>query len=91
MNQQLEKRTYSAVLCRACRQPIPVPAIVIRLQEESRATDDAQQHDRVFRVRCRSCEAEKPYWSSQIIQVDGEPKPRRMARFELPLTRAARA
>jgi hypothetical protein len=78
MNQQLEQRTYSAVLCRVCREPIPVPAIVIRLQEEAKAAGpDVPQHDQVFRLRCRSCEAEKPYRSSQMIEVDGEPKLRR--------------
>jgi hypothetical protein len=91
MSQQLEQHTYSAVLCRACRQPIPVPGIVLRLREEARASAEPDQQDRVFRVRCRSCEAEKPYWASQIIEVEGEPKRRRLARLEAPLTRAARA
>ena len=76
MNQQLEQRTYSAVLCRACREPIPVPAIVIQLQNENQNLHEAK-HDRVFRLRCRSCEAEKPYRASQIIEVEGEPKRRR--------------
>jgi translation initiation factor 2 beta subunit (eIF-2beta)/eIF-5 len=81
MNEQLEQRTYSAVLCRTCREPIPVPAIVIRLQEESNEAGSAEpQHDRVFRLRCRACGAEKPYRSSQVIEVDGEPKVRRAMR-----------
>ena len=93
MNQHLEERTYSAVLCRACRQPIPVPGIVIRLQKESPVDSDGQQHDRVFRLRCRSCEAEKPYRASQIVELNGEPKPRRVTRVatDVPMTRAARA
>ena len=93
MVQQLERGTYSAVLCRSCREPIPVPAIVIRMHETARTeAPDAVQSERVFTLRCRACEAEKPYRSSQVIEVDGQPKVRRAAsRGDVPLARAAGA
>jgi hypothetical protein len=68
---------YSAVICRHCNQPIPVPAIVIRM--ESLATPDLEQGqaERVFTLRCRVCEGESPYRSSQITEVEGYPRGRR--------------
>ena len=77
MIQETTRSQYSAVLCRHCRQPIPVPAIVLRMESLSRAEDPSPEADRAFTLRCRSCECEHPYRSSQIVQVEGEPKGRR--------------
>jgi hypothetical protein len=76
MIQEATRPQYSAVMCRHCRQPIPVPPIVIRMETLS-SVEEGAQTDRVFTVRCRSCECEHPYRSSQIVQVEGEPKGRR--------------
>lgn len=77
MIQEATRSQYSAVLCRQCRQPIPVPPIVIRMESLSKAEEPGIETDRVFAVRCRSCECEHPYRSSQIVQAEGEPKGRR--------------
>jgi hypothetical protein len=83
---------YSAVVCKLCRQPIPVPAIVTRLGVQD---SENGQSDRAFNLRCRSCEGESLYRSSQIVDVEGEPKGRRVSKDSVhrhgPLSRAAHA
>lgn len=77
MIQEAATRHYSAVLCRTCREPIPVPAIVISLSRDEKS--EAGAPERVFTLRCRACESESPYRSGQIIEVEGEPKSRRFS------------
>jgi ribosomal protein L40E len=98
MIQQATKRSYSGVVCRHCRAPIPVPAIVIRIESASQSGDpEANRSERVFTLRCRACDAENPYRSSQIVEIEGEPKERRFsarpvdAEQSFPLTRTAHA
>jgi hypothetical protein len=96
MVQEAATRTYKAVICRRCSAPIPVPAIVVRMEEAAEVQDvESGKSERVFSVRCRSCEAESQYRSSQIVEAEGEPKSRRMSPKPWlghgPLTRAARA
>lgn len=71
------KQSYRGVLCVSCRQPIPVPAIVVTMEAES----DEEQHVRVFNLRCRACEKEQPYRSTDIVDFDGMPRTRRRARL----------
>jgi RNase P subunit RPR2 len=89
MTEAIVESRYKAVLCRRCRQPIPVPAIVNRLRAEE------QNVERVFTVRCRVCENESLYHSRLVIEVQGEPKRRRVAAdavyAEKPFSRAANA
>jgi RNase P subunit RPR2 len=96
MVQEAAIRTYKAVICRRCRAPIPVPGIVIRMEESAEVEDTPSgKSERVFSLRCRACEAEGQYRSSQIAEVEGEPKGRRMSPKawlgQGPLTRAAGA
>jgi RNase P subunit RPR2 len=82
------------VICRRCRAPIPVPAIVVRMEEAAQDSESGKV-ERVFSVRCRVCEAESQYRSSQIVEAQGEPKARRLSASPWlggrPLTRAAGA
>jgi len=55
MIQELQQN-YSGVLCSCCRQPIPLPAIIVRMSVDAAET----QGDRVFSLRCRACEKEMP-------------------------------
>jgi hypothetical protein len=78
MNQQLEKHTYAGVVCRSCRQAIPLPAIVISMASEidndpSRAET---AHTCVFSLRCRACDKEMPYRVNEIVDFEGTPRPR---------------
>jgi hypothetical protein len=80
MIQEATKRQYSAVICQSCREPIPVPAIVTNMERAAASeTDELDRAERVFKLRCRACECEKPYRSSQIVEVEGEPKGRRVS------------
>jgi hypothetical protein len=78
MTQDL-KQSYRGVLCASCKQPIPVPAIVINMEAE--AHDDVR-HVRVFNVRCRACEKELPYRSTDIVEYQGAPRTRHHSRLK---------
>ena len=79
MIQEANSRTYQAVVCKHCREPIPVPVIVIRIESLSEPHAAAGQSERVFTLRCRACVCEHPYRSSEIVEIEGEPKGRRIA------------
>ena len=77
MNQELIQK-YRGVFCQCCRQPIPLPAIILhlensRMQGSGAATETGA---RVFALRCRSCEREMPYRTTEIVDIHGAPKPR---------------
>lgn len=73
------KQSYRGVLCASCRQPIPVPAIVLTMEAEVREED---QQVRVFKLRCRACEKELPYRSTDIVEYEGSPRTRVHARLK---------
>lgn len=74
MIQEMKMERYRGVLCRNCRQPIPLPAIVISL--ENAAEKDPEKPARAFHLRCRACEYENTYRSTDIADFDGTPRPR---------------
>jgi hypothetical protein len=79
MKQDLAKQSYRGVRCLSCRQPIPLPGIVASMEAShgSQESDLGHEHyDRVFSLRCRACEREKPYRSSDIIDFEGTPTSR---------------
>jgi hypothetical protein len=68
MNSETVQQSYRGVRCLSCRQPIPLPAIL---------THSAHEHPgRVFSLRCRACEREKPYRASEIMDFEGSPRTR---------------
>lgn len=78
MNQELIQK-YRGVICQCCRQPIPLPSIVQRLedsQEQEASENSIARGSRVFALRCRSCEKEMPYQTGEIVEINGTPKPR---------------
>jgi len=79
MNQEPQPQHYSAVLCRSCRQPIPLPAIVVGMASRRQHHNDSGSQDSpgcVFTLRCRTCDKEKPYRVTDIVELEGAPKPR---------------
>jgi len=79
MMHEIAKQSYRGVLCMSCRQPIPLPEIVIRMAvlpdpKEAEATPEPREH--VFSLRCRACNREKPYRSVDIVEFDGAPRTR---------------
>jgi hypothetical protein len=75
MVQELKEASYRAVLCSCCRQPIPLPAIIGRMELAS-ANTPTGEGDRVFSLRCRACEREMPYRASAIVDISGTPRSR---------------
>jgi hypothetical protein len=78
MNQQLEKPSYAGVVCRCCRQAIPLPAIVVSMAaqiDNHKAGRDTPQAC-VFSLRCRACDKEMPYRADEIVNFEGTPRPR---------------
>ena len=50
MNQQLEKQSYAGVVCRSCRQAIPLPAIVISKASEIEKDPSGRENSAGLRV-----------------------------------------
>jgi len=79
MSQDAVQQSYRGVLCLSCRQPIPLPSILIEIDSRLRgliAGNAEEPSTRVFSLRCRSCEREKPYRINDIVDFAGEPKAR---------------
>jgi len=94
----IETQSYPGVLCRSCRQPIPLPTVVGLVpagQPADRATSpelaNEVQKARVFSLRCRACDKERPYKRSDITSFEGTPKPRILSLRANKLSRAANA
>ena len=76
MMTQADKQSYLGVRCLSCRQPIPAPSILVSRVPGADQEDSllfTEQHDRVFSLRCRSCEREKPYRASDVVEFEGTP------------------
>jgi len=79
MVQEPQTQHYSAVLCRSCRQPIPLPAIVVSMASRRQRDSESGFQDNsgcVFTLRCRTCDKETPYRVTDIVDFEGAPKPR---------------
>lgn len=79
MNQQLEKQSYAGVVCRSCRQPIPIPTIVLSMESDAGREASSSRESgrgRAFTLRCRVCDKEMPYRTSEIVEFEGTPRPR---------------
>ena len=67
-------KTYRGVSCFRCREPIPVSAMVVSLQDEVEFKKTGAQ--RAFIARCKLCEHESTYAIIDIQVYDGEPRKR---------------
>lgn len=78
MNEQLEKQVYAGVVCRSCRQAIPLPAIVVSMVSEIENDKSGLETQQacVFSLRCRACDKEMPYRTNDIVDFEGTPRPR---------------
>jgi len=86
------KDGYRGVVCAACRQPIPLPALL----QDRDFSEESESAPRVFSLRCRACEKEKPYSANSVVEFEGMPRGRNRAhvaptRPMKPLTKAATA
>jgi hypothetical protein len=79
MNQEIIPQSYRGVLCKSCRQPIPLPAILVNMEAAVGIKEPGSTHEyhsRVFSLRCRACEREKPYRASEVADFQGVPRTR---------------
>ena len=79
MTHEAVQQSYRGVRCLSCRQPIPLPAILLEVDSELRRSgaEGADEHStRVFSLRCRACEREKPYRMTDITDFEGQPRTR---------------
>jgi hypothetical protein len=68
---------YLGVLCAHCRQPIPLPGIVVEgVARTDAEPDSAEPNIRSFHLRCRVCEREKTYRMGDIAEFEGSPRTR---------------
>jgi hypothetical protein len=77
MTVEAAPQSYRGVHCLSCRQPIPLPAILFRMDSAvlGNTLDLAPAHrTRVFSLRCRACEREKPYRATDIMVFEGAPR-----------------
>ena len=77
MVQDVKAPSYRGVICRLCRQPIPLPAIILNLEKAAeRDSRDSRQEMpvRVFHLRCRACQKEQMYWSTEASVFEGTPR-----------------
>ena len=87
------KQQYRGVLCRRCRQPIPLSPFAAGKecgfkQQESSARDESTVLSFTvssFTLRCRVCEGEGFYTALDVIDCNGTPRMRSsQARKPLP-------
>jgi hypothetical protein len=79
MNQEIVKQSYRGVLCKSCRQPIPLPGILVKMELAIQGKEPSsahEHHSRVFSLRCRACEREKPYRATEVADFQGTPRAR---------------
>lgn len=76
-------KSYSAVLCSRCNEPIPVSSRVASIQNDIEHNDKNAPHS--FVARCKLCEYESIYAVDAVKVFEGQPR-KRGGR-----TRAARA
>jgi hypothetical protein len=79
MHVEAVPQSYRGVRCLSCRQPIPLPTILTDMDSTLRGNEPHAVHEhpkRVFSLRCRACEREKPYRAIDIMDFEGAPRTR---------------
>lgn len=69
-------KDYRGVLCRRCREPIPISVKVASLHDEIEASEPSAPH--AFVARCRMCDGESVYAMGEIQVIEGTPPARRL-------------
>jgi len=67
-------KSYRAVLCSRCNEPIPASSRVVSLLDEIEHIDTNVPHK--FIARCKLCGYESVYAISDVQRFDGEPRNR---------------
>jgi hypothetical protein len=72
---EMTYRSYQAVRCLYCSDPIPLSVTLLKLYvvESAETTAERPCQSQVFTLRCESCSRESAYLKSEIESFEGEP------------------
>jgi hypothetical protein len=75
MTSEMSEKSYQAVRCSYCSEPIPLSTRLLMLfVAESDKTAELQYKSQVFILRCEACSKESRYLKSEIDTLEGEPR-----------------
>jgi hypothetical protein len=98
VTQAIATQQYSGVYCRACGEPISLPARVekaLAAHQAEASEPAAEALPVVFNLRCKACEKENFYGAKDVVNVLGaprlaRPRPRAAASLMRPNLKLAR-
>jgi hypothetical protein len=75
MTSEMAEKSYQAVRCLYCSDPIPLSTRLLELCviESDSATAELQSQSQVFILRCEACSKESRYLKAEIETFDGDP------------------
>jgi hypothetical protein len=74
MTSEMKEKSYQAVRCSYCSEPIPLSTRLLELfVAESDNTVEPQCQSQVFILRCEACSKESRYLKAEIDTLEGEP------------------
>lgn len=78
MTSEMTEKSYRAVRCSYCSEPIPLSTRLLELcQVDSDCTTaELQCQCQVFILRCEACSKESRYLKAEIDTLEGEPRQR---------------
>jgi hypothetical protein len=72
MTSEMTEKSYQAVRCIYCSEPIPLSPRLLELC----LTGELQSQSQVFILRCEACSKESRYLKAEIDILEGEPRQR---------------
>ena len=77
MTSEMLEKSYQAVRCAYCSEPIPLSTRLLEIfVAESGNTAEPQSRSQVFILRCEACSKESRYLKAEIDTLEGEPRQR---------------
>jgi len=76
MTSEMTEKSYQAVRCSYCSEPIPLSPRMLDLcvVESDSITGELQSRSQVFIMRCEACSKESRYLKAEIDTLEGEPR-----------------
>ena len=75
MTSEKAEKSYKAVRCFYCSEPIPISARLLELfVVKSDKTAEPQCQSQAFILRCEACSKESRYLKAEIDTLEGEPR-----------------
>jgi len=75
MTSEMTEKSYQAVRCTYCSEPIPLSTRLLEIfVAESDKTAESQCQSQVFILRCEACSKESRYLKAEIDTFEGEPR-----------------